>query len=76
MKLDKCVSTVLLGFQCINDALTSSQFLYVEGDTKRNFLGWTNFAEYILRHFAMPGSTILDLTDDPKGMYILCVYCR
>jgi len=76
MKLEKCVSTILIGFQCIDDIVTASQFLYKDGETKNNFLAgdFTDLAEYVLDHFTPPGSTILDMCSDPAGMSMYHIF--
>ena len=71
MKLDRCVTAVILGFQSIDDSMKTTQFRYREEEKKRNFLTGepVEFAEYLLDHFTPPGSTILDISGDPKGIY-------
>jgi len=68
MKLDICVTAVILGFQ---SSMKTTQFRYREEEKKRNFLIGepVQLAEYLLDHFTPPGSTILDISGDPTGIY-------
>ena len=37
MKLDRCITAVILGFQSIDDSMKTKQFRYGEEKKKRNF---------------------------------------
>lgn len=73
LKLDKCVSAVMLGFQSIDDTVKSTQFMFKEGETKENFFigEHTGLFEYLLDHFCCPNGTVLDMSCDPAGMYYI-----
>ena len=72
LKLDRCISTIVLGFQSINDTVQSSQLIFRDGENKQNFFVGERpgLVEYVLEHFCPPGSTVLDMTCDPSGMHI------
>ena len=72
-KLEKCVNTVVIGFQSIDDTIASTQFIFKEEESKLNlFVGsHAELCEYILSHFCPPGGTVLDMSCDPSG---LCMY--
>ena len=71
MKLDRCVSTVVLGFQSIDDTISSSQFIFREGERRKNFFvgEHVGLVEHILDHFCSLGGTVLDMTCDPAGTH-------
>lgn len=71
MKFDRCVSTVVLGFQSIDDTISSSQFIFKEREKRENFFVGERvaLAEYLLDHFCPPGGTVLDISCDPAGMH-------
>lgn len=76
IKLDRCVSTVVLGYQCIDDTVKNSQVIFRDGEKKQNFFVGerTALVEYVLDHFCPPGGTVLDMTCDPSGMHIVFAF--
>ena len=68
-KLEKCVKAVVIGFQSIDDTITSAQFVFKEGESKLNFFAGNRaeLCQYILSHFCPPGGTVLDMSCDPSG---------
>ena len=77
MKLDCCVSAIVIGFKSIDDNIRSSQFIFGEEESMRNYLEGERAClyDYLLQHFCSPNSTILDLSNDREGTYTyLCIY--
>ena len=69
-ELDKCVSVAMLGFQSVDDIARANQFMYKEGENKKNFYcgDRSGLFEYILEHFCPPTGTVLDMSCDPEGI--------
>ena len=80
MKLDDCISTVVLGYESIDDRVKDSQFKIDENDSKRNYLEGDrmNFCNHLVSHFCSPGGTTLDLSDDPEGLQfsLACIHIQ
>lgn len=70
MKLNACVSVVLFGFQSTDDMIKKSQFDFTATEEKNNYFegDYNAFAHYLMDHFCMSGSTVLDLTEDSEGL--------
>ena len=70
MKLDPCVSAVIIGFQSTDDTIKMTQFNFTDGESKCNFFEGDKmgFCEYLVSHFCTPGGTVLDLSGDPEGL--------
>lgn len=70
MKLNPCVSAVVLGFHSADDTIQKSQFDFTANDPKNNYFEGDKitFSQYLIDHFCNSGSTILDLTDDSEGL--------
>ena len=68
-KLEKCVTLIVIGFQSIDDNITSTQYIFKEGESKRNFFAGnrTELCEYILSHFCPP---VIDMSCDPSGTVV------
>ena len=73
LELDKCVSVAMLGFQSVDDTARANQFMFKEGESKKNFYcgDHSGLCEYLLEHFCPPTGTVLDMSCDPAGMYVL-----
>ena len=69
-ELDKCVSVAMLGFQSVDDIAWANQFMYKEGESKKNFYSGdhSGLFEYILEQFCPPTGTVLDMSCDPEGI--------
>ena len=84
LKLDRCVSAVMIGFQSIDDTVKSTQFMYREGKPKKIFFSGEHIElfEYLLYHFCFPNGTVLDMSYDPEGTYYkdtyvdVCLYTK
>ena len=61
MKLDDCISTVVLGYESIDDRVKDSQFNFDENDSKRNYFEGDrmNFCNHLVSHFCSPAGTTL-----------------
>ena len=69
MKLDPCVSAVVIGFQSVDDVIKPNQFNFIEGESKFNYFkgDQMDLSNYLVSHFCSPGGTVLDLSGDPEG---------
>ena len=70
MKLNPCVSTVVLGFYSVDDTIKNSQFNFTTSEPKNDYFegDQMTFSQFLIDHFCNSGSTILDLTDDSEGL--------
>ena len=70
MKLNRCVSVAVFGYESLDDVMRSSQFHFSESESKRNhFQGEkVGFCHYLVNHFCATGGTTLDLTNDTEGL--------
>jgi len=78
MKLEKSITTVVIGFQSADDCISSNQFIFKERESKKNFVSGDKMtlAGYVLDHFTPPGSTVLDMSGDPAGTkHYVCKCC-
>ena len=83
LKLDNCVSAVMLGFQSIDNAVKSTQFMYQEGKQIKFCSGeYTGLFKYLLDHFCCPNGTVSDMSCNPEGTYYkntyihVCLYVK
>ena len=73
----------MLGFQSIDDAVKSTQFMYQEGKQIK-FCGgeYTGLFKYLLDHFCCPNGTVSDMSCNPEGTYYkntyinVCLYVK
>ena len=72
MKFDKCVHTVVLGFQSINNTIDSSQFIYRDGEKRQNFFCGKQHCPVpvCVGAFLFSDGTVLDMSGDPVGTYV------
>lgn len=70
MKLDPCVSAVIMGFQSTDDTIKMTQFTFTDGESKCNFFEGDEkgVCEYLVSHFCIPGGRVLDLSGEPEGL--------
>lgn len=76
MKLNTCISVVVLGFESLDDKIRNSQFNFGENESKNNYFEGDriSFCHYLVNHFCSPGGTIINLSDDSKGLHFMNAY--